>query len=200
MCFKDFFISIWHWIKKQQELEKARIAEENSSCIQRTLEQNARAIILQQLRIVFKKLPEHYNLHGDSVVFLEADANGYYFRVAKQNINRANSHALCHEIASICNEELRQLRFEATEELNFAYYQALYSLQDALANPTLHNVDVIYKENLARYSIVFQHRCAFLPLLKILDLQERDNALMLTVQITDDSLYWYYHPQSVQFC
>lgn len=193
---KKFWNSFCQWWQAQQEEKQKKITEANAKNAERT----ARSVIQRQLTAVLRQLPTWYNLNHDSCIYDSNDGSGVFmFRIAKNDIQKKISRAVCHEIVDSLNSNFRQLTFEAVEAMENVYFESCNRLQNALMNQKSEDFDGVYADTLSAYRVTYSSKFPFLFLLRVITANETDNYLFIAVKIADESAYFRYHPNAFRF-
>lgn len=193
---KKFWNSFCQWWQAQQEEEQKKIVEANVKNAERT----ARSVIQRQLVVVLKQLPCWYNLNCDSCIYDSNDGRGVFmFRIAKNDIQKNFSRAVCHEIVDSLNSNFRQLTFEAVEAMDNVYFESCNRLQNALMNQNSEDFDSVYADTMSAYRVTYTAKFPFLFLLHVITADEIENHLFIAVKIADESAYFHYHPNAFRF-
>lgn len=191
--------------------EAQRINDANERCVQEQRDWVDRAIIRKQLPIALEKLPAWQKVCHESVTLEDIGLSGdFVYRVAKRDIEKHLSIAVCVEITDALNSVLRQIRFDAYESVNFAYQDAIYNIQSALSvlsarvdwnTPNVQN-EFQAKRNDAcsRYALTYRMQSPYLALLQVTGIEDAGNYLFVSVKIADETEYHRWHPQALPFC
>lgn len=206
-----FFRNLLDSFETMHALEAQRIKDANERRVQEQCDWVDRAIIRRQLPVALEKLPAWQNVCHESVTIEETDMYGsFVYRVAKRDIEKHMSIAVCVEITDVLNSILRQIRFDAYELVNFAYQEAVYHVQSALSvlsvradwdSPSVQAEIQAQRSNaFSKYSLSYRAHAPFLVLLQVTGIEDAGNYLMLSVKIADDTEYYRWQPQALPFC
>lgn len=206
-----FFRNLLGAFRAMHALEAQRIKDANERRVQEQCDWVDRAIIQKQLPIALAKLPEWQNICPESVSLEDTGFCGdFVYRVAKRDIAKHLSRAICTEILDTLNGILRQLRFEAYESITCAYEEAVYNIQSALSvlsaradwnTPSVQSdLQAVRNDAYSCYSLAYKTRSPFLVLLQITGIEDTGNYLLVSVKIADETEYHRWHPQALPYC
>lgn len=206
-----FFRNLLDGFNTMHALEAQKIADANERRAQERVEFIDRAIIRRQLPVALEKLPTWQNVSHEAVTLDDTDTYGcFVYRVAKRDIEKHMSIAVCVEITDALNSILRQIRFDAYELVNFAYQEAVYHVQSALSvlsvradwdTPSVQAELQARRSNaFSQYSLSYRAQAPFLVLLQASGIEDVGDYLMIAVKIADESEYYRWQPQALPFC
>lgn len=212
MAILTFFKQLWDGIKqsfeRMQAEEAQKIADAQARQRQSLIERYDRGIIRKQLEKALSELPEWYSLHHQAVNFEGADGdNFFHYRIAKSDISRHLSMAVCTDIKDVLNTAFAQMHFDAFHEVNYAYQDARFQIQSVMVelsarsdwnSPELQarfNAELLKAQK--GYEASYRRFMPFLAKLEAVSVVEDDLYVDVAICVVDETDMNHWAPQNV---
>lgn len=195
------------WKKTKEEKQAAQAAELAEYQRRQTVDYYSQNVFRKQLHKALEAIPHHYNIAETGLILDKVtDDNLFIYRVPKLDIAKHTSHALCIEICTLLNEQLKCLSTDADMEMERALcdwrisLSNLYNLHEFHLEKNPENEAKFIKERdviNGKYDTAYYTYNAFLRRIQVVAVESEGNFFSIGVRVIDETVFNRYNPQCI---